>query len=192
MDPITLFALGKTLLSAGPALVRGIGSLFDGETASVTEQVADMVDKVKGLPLEQAGATMQTMLGTLPPEKLASLQKIQADLEIELARIDADREAARLQAETAQTAEDQQTRRAEVQSDDSYTRRTRPKIARLSMYAALFYLLLCGVIFPVITELFDSISKLPALNWSILMAIYAPALEYTGVRTADKWRAKNA
>ena len=192
MDPLTLFSIGKTLISAGPALVRGIGSLFGGETAEVTAKVADMVDKVKGLPLDQAGATMQTMLGTLPPEKLASLQKIQADLEIELARIDAAREAARLQAETAQKAEDQQTRRVEVKSNDSYTRRTRPKLARFSMYAALGYLFICGVLFPVLVETMDSISKLPLLDWSILMAIYAPALEYTGVRTADKWREKNA
>ncbi len=192
MDPITLFTLGKTLISAGPALMRGIGSLFGGETEAVTKQVADMVDKVKDLPLDKAGATMQTMLGTLPPEKLAKLQSIQADLEIQMARINAAREAERLQAETAQTSEDQQTRRAEVQSNDRYTRRTRPKLARLSMYSALIYLLFCGVIFPLIVAAYDSISALPGVDWSILMAIYAPALAYNGVRSADKWRQKNA
>lgn len=189
MDPVSLFALGKTLLQSGPALVRGIGALLGGRAAEVTGKVADLVDQVKGLPEEQANARLERMLKTLPPEDLVALKSVESRLEVELARIEAAREAERLRAETERQAQDQETRRAEAASADAYVRRTRPRLARLSQYAAMAYILVTGMVFPVFEAALPDVSGLPGIDWTVLMAIYAPALEYNGVRTIDKWRA---
>jgi len=72
--------------------------------------------------------------------------------------------------------------------DASYTRRTRPMIARLSFYAALMYALLSQI--PT-----DGLSLLGwvLMPWqydaTVLMTLFAPALAYTGARGFEKWKA---
>lgn len=187
MDPVTLFTIGKTLLQSGPGLVRGVGALFGGKKAEVANQVASLVEQVNGLPEAQRPQRLQELLANLDPSALVTLEKIQADLEVELARIEAAREAERLQAETAQQAQQQETRRTEAQSADEFVRRTRPVIARRSAAFGMAYIVVAGMLFPLLNARYDAV--LPSIDWLILTAIYAPALEFMGVRSIDKWKA---
>lgn len=191
MDPVTLFALGKTLLQSGPGLVRGVGALFGGKKAEIANRVAGFVEEVTDLPEGQRQQRLQERLAGLDPDALVTLEKVHADLEVELARIEAAREAERLQAETAQQAQAQDTRRVEAQSTDAFVRQTRPLIARRSANFAFAYIVVVGMVFPLIQSAVSSM-ELPGLDWMILAAIYAPALEYNGVRTLDKWRMRKA
>lgn len=83
-----------------------------------------------------------------------------------------------------QDFEREQTKRiqAEQQSNDSYTKRTRPKIARLSFYFGSAYILA-----NVVTTSIPALNVVP-LDWTILGAMYSPALTYMGVREFGKWK----
>lgn len=95
-----------------------------------------------------------------------------------------DYELQKLAIEAEQGYEQEITKRvqAEQQSNDAYTKRTRPKIARVSFYFGSAYILahLVSTMVPAIPVV--------SIDWSILMAIYSPALAYMGVRSADKWK----
>ncbi|WP_417345729.1 hypothetical protein [Ferrimonas sp.] len=94
MDPVTLTAIGTTLLKAGPSIIRGVGALFGGSTAEVADKVAGITEVVAGKPNPQQ--QLEQALSQLPPEQLLELKNINTSLEVELARIDAQREANRL------------------------------------------------------------------------------------------------
>lgn len=74
---------------------------------------------------------------------------------------------------------------AEQASNDPYTQRTRPKIARQSWYAGCAYIFV-SVASKVIAP-YTHVMVIE-LDWGILMAIYSPALTYMGVRSFDKWK----
>ena len=97
-----------------------------------------------------------------------------------------DTELRKLLIEAEQDFEREQTKRiqAEQASNDTYTKRTRPKIARLSFYFGSSYILAHVVT----TVLHPWGVPIVELDWTILGAMYSPALAYTGVRSIDKWR----
>lgn len=174
MDP-------ATLLTIGPLLIRGIGKLFGGKTEQVAENVATMADQVKGLPADIAQQKLTQRMAELPVEDLRELEKIKN----EAARIDAEREAARLQAQTAQHAETEQTRRAEIGSTDVYIRRTRPMMARMSAYITFTYLIAAGVLGPIINTLSES--TLPGPDPWLVTAMFSPCLSYIGARGVESF-----
>lgn len=82
----------------------------------------------------------------------------------------------------------QATIQAELHQNDLYTKRTRPKIARMSFYAGLGYALLTAL--PEGGIYFGSWVVMPwQFNWEVLLALYSPALTYMGVRGFEKWKA---
>ena len=76
----------------------------------------------------------------------------------------------------------QETIRAELAQSDEYTKRTRPKLARLSFYGAAAYIS-ASVLSLLIVQINDV-----QIDWSILMVIMSPVLTYMGVRSFDKWK----
>lgn len=85
----------------------------------------------------------------------------------------------------------QKTIQAELQQNDTYTKRTRPKIARRSFYAGLVYMLLSSI--PEGGLSFGSVVLEPwTFRWEVLLLAYSPALTYMGVRGFEKWKAGGA
>lgn len=177
MDPLTISAI----LSAGPSLVRAAGKLFGGRTESIADSIADTVDAVRGQP--NAEQQLEERLSLLTGEDLVALQQ----LTVEVERIRADTLKAELQHEASLNAQLHQTRRAEIASDDSFVRRTRPQMARDSMKAGVAYVLLFEAGHAVGLSLGANI---PRADIYLAGLLFTPLLEYIGVRTIDKVKGK--
>jgi hypothetical protein len=177
-------ALILGLLQAGPSLIRAVGGLFGGDTAKTADSVANVVEGVRGLPDAVAQAKLGEHIAQMTPEQQQALGAIQ----VQLAKIDQEREAARLAAETAQQAQSQETARAEVQSGDEYVRHTRPMLARYSAYVTFAYALITGLVFPAataITALWGIKLDLPGPQSIVAATLFSPCLSYIGARTVD-------
>lgn len=161
---IALLVKSGLSLVANAALVRG----------------KEYVEEKTGVKLDE----------TLTPDALTKLRQFELENEPELMRlrvednrIEAELEKAKLGADVSFQANAQETARVEVQSTDEYVRRTRPDLARKSFFVGTVYVMLTGVIFPVVNEIYGL--KLPALDPYILGAIYSPALTFMGVRSIE-------
>ncbi len=83
----------------------------------------------------------------------------------------------------------QATIQAELQQNDTYTKRTRPIIARRSFYAGLAYALLTSLpVDGVAIPFTETVMMAWQFQWSVLMLLYSPALTYMGVRGLEKWK----
>lgn len=90
-------------------------------------------------------------------------------------------------------AAQQKTIQAELQQNDLYTKRTRPKIATKSFYAGLAYTLLGALPVDGVAVPFSEFIIMPwTFDWQVLMLLYSPALTYMGVRGFEKWKAGGA
>lgn len=171
MDPLTL-------LTVGPSVVRMIGGLFGGKTEEVANKVASFADTIKGQPAGEQQQAMKQMLDTLPPEAIVEIKKIAN----EAARIEAEREANRLNAETAQHAAAMETIRTEAVHGDEFVKHTRPKIARQSFWIGSMYVLVFELL-RVYGE-FKQV-ELPGADLSLAGALFAPCVWYITMRTGD-------
>lgn len=167
-------ALVSLLINAGPTLIRSVGSLFGEKGSKAAETAADIVESVAGLEdRATAEAIAAKQLDRLPSETLLELE----NLKVKLAAIEAEREKTRLTHERGMHEQTQHTiRQGEVGGDD-YVKQTRPKIARLSTYAAISYVFAF--------EMLAFFYQTREMNWAVLSAIYSPALTYMGMRTVD-------
>lgn len=104
--------------------------------------------------------------------EFASLLAVQEHA-VRMALIDQEKEADR---------QHQETVRAELAQSDEYTKRTRPKLARLSWYSVIGYV---GV--SMVSGMATQIADVP-IEWSVLTVLASPVLAYMGVRTFDKWK----
>jgi hypothetical protein len=85
----------------------------------------------------------------------------------------------------AEIQETNATARVEAQSVDEYVRRTRPMLARRAFVAGVWYVVVTGLLFPLLNAKYGI--KLPGPSEWILAALFAPLLTYIGARTADKF-----
>ena len=127
-----------------------------------------------------------------------SVQELGQSHEVQMAAIEADKAVELAVQETAQ---------AEQQSNDSYTKRTRPKLARKSFNLAAFYTFWSVIDgFVIYSVLFwgmdkmemssyqrDTLMKqLEALqidfNWGVFVGLASPVLAYMGIRGFEKWK----
>jgi hypothetical protein len=88
------------LITYGPTLIRAIGGLFGGKNSEAADTIANLVDGVKGLPAKAAEEKLATEMAKLPPETLLAFEEVK----VHLAKIDQEREATRLVADTARLA----------------------------------------------------------------------------------------
>lgn len=167
MDPVSL------LLTAGPSILRGIGSLFGGKAGEVAEKVAGVADAIQGKTPAAQRQAMQDVVDSLPPEAMVELKKIAN----EAARIQNEAKARAFEHTETMHHDTQETARVEAASDDSYVRRSRPMMARHSFYA--------GVAYALITSVATWLDWGTGPNMNILGLLLAPGLTYMGARTID-------
>lgn len=170
-------ALAALAVQQGPAMIRGIASLFGGsETAvSVANKVADMVEQVSGIGFtaEQQQANIEQQLMRLPPEAIAELQKLKLELEKEQTR----RRELELADQQAEQATTQQTIREGDGAKDEYVRHTRPLMARQSWQAGALYIVLFTVL--------RAFGYGDGPDFEMAMLMLTPAWAYMGLRTLD-------
>jgi len=177
--PIPLIpALAALAVQQGPAMIRGIASLFGGSdtASSVANKVADMVEQVSGISLTaaQQQAAIEDQLNRITdPTALVELQKLKLELEKEQTRR-LELERADQQAEQATT---QQTIREGDGAKDEYVRHTRPLMARQSWASGAIYIVLFTVL--------KSFGYGSGPDFEMAMLMLTPAWAYMGLRTLD-------
>lgn len=167
-------ALAALAVQQGPAMIRGIASLFGGsETAN---RVATMVEQVSnfGLSATQQQATIEEVLGRITdPAVLVDLQKLKNEMEKEQTRR-LDLQLADQQSEQATT---QQTIREGDTNHDEYVRHTRPLMARQSWQVSAIYVVLFTVL--------KAFGYGEGPNFDMVLLLLTPAWAYLGLRTLD-------
>lgn len=167
-------ALAALAVQQGPAMIRGIASLFGG--SDTANKVADIVEQVSGVGMtaEQQQAAIERQLGGIySPEERAELEKLKVELEKEQTRR-RELETADLQAEQAST---QQTIREGDGAKDEYVRHTRPLMARQSWQAGALYIVLFTVL--------RAFGYGDGPDFEMAMLMLTPAWAYMGLRTLD-------
>ncbi|WP_078000358.1 hypothetical protein [Edwardsiella tarda] len=184
MDPITLSTIASVLLKAGPSLVRTIGGWFGGDAAKTADSVAGIVETVNGAinPADKQ-RVLEQKLAQLPPEQLVQLESMKVQLE----QIQLERQKAQLADQQAAHHEQQETIRNGDDATDEYVRQTRPRMARLSLYSSIAYVMLMslGQQAGAISAAFGHAFSMPAPDWDIALMLATPALGYLGFRTLD-------
>ncbi|RAJ06386.1 hypothetical protein [Aeromonas salmonicida] len=166
-------ALAALAVQQGPAMIRGIASLFGG--SDTANKVADMVEQVSGIGFtaEQQQANIEQQLMRLPPEAIADLQKLKVELEKEQTR----RLELQLADQQSEQATTQQTIREGDTNHDEYVRHTRPLMARQSWQVSAIYVVLFTVL-----KAFD---RGDGPDFDMVLLLLTPAWAYLGLRTLD-------
>lgn len=184
MDPITISTLAGVLMKAGPSVLRSIGSWFGSDAAKAADSVAEIVETVNSAvsPQDQQ-RVLEQKLAQLPPEQLVKLE----GLKVQLEQFQLERDKARLADQQAAHHEQQETIRNGDDSVDEYVRRTRPLMARLSLYSSVIYVLLMaiGQQAAAIATAMGHAMTMPEPDWDIALMLATPALGYLGFRTLD-------
>jgi hypothetical protein len=159
----------------GPAVIRGIASLFGGnDTASKVADIVEQVGSIAGLSPEQKIAKTAEKIAAMPPEVLLGLEQLKVELEKEQTR----RQELAYSDQQSTHRETQTTIRNGDNATDEYVRRTRPLMARQSFYIGSLYVI--GM------ELLRALGESSSgADWALAIAIYTPALTYMGLRTLD-------
>lgn len=184
MDPITISSVAGVLMKAGPSVLRAVGSWFGADSAKTADSVAGMVEAVNSAVNPQdRQRVLEQKLAALPPEQLVQLES----LKVELEKIQAERDKTRLADQQAAHHEQQETIRNGDDATDEYVRRTRPLMARLSLYSSIFYVLLlaAGQQVAAVATAAGHAMSMPAPDWDIALMLATPALGYLGFRTLD-------
>jgi len=167
-------ALAALAVQQGPALIRGISSLFGGSTTA--DKVADMVEQVSGIGLTaaQQQASVADQLGRITdPAILVELEKLKLELEKEQTR----RQELALQDKQAEHRETQQSIRAGDSASDEYVRHTRPLMARQSWAAAAGYVVVFAGL--------KAFGYGDGADVEMAMLLISPAWAYIGFRSLD-------
>ncbi|MGU5685223.1 hypothetical protein ACV1DN_13520 [Aeromonas allosaccharophila] len=167
-------ALAALAVQQGPALIRGIASMFGG--SDTANKVADMVEQVSGLGLTpgQQQASIEEQLGRITdPTVLVELQKLKNEMEKEQTR----RLELQLADQQSEQHETQETIRNGDAATDTYVRNTRPLMARQSWYVTALYVLA-----------FEGLAVAGfggGADLSMVAMLSTPAWAYLGLRTLD-------
>ncbi|WP_053062329.1 hypothetical protein [Photobacterium aquae] len=139
MDPITIIGLASSLLKAGPTLIKTVGGLFGEKSSQTAVKVADTVAQISGaLSSEQSKQMqMEQWVKTLSPQEVQQLEKIH----VELAHIEAEREARRLAHDETLFESGQQTIRQGDHAQNRFVAITRPLLALMSASSASYYVI---------------------------------------------------
>ncbi|MBE8812452.1 hypothetical protein F3H66_02660 [Serratia marcescens] len=184
MDPITVSTVAGVVMKAGPSVLRAIGALFGSASAKTADTVAGMVEAVNSAVNPQdRQRVLEQKLASLPPEQFVQLESLKTELE----KIQAERERNRFADQQAAHHEQQETIRNGDNAVDDYVRRTRPLMARLSLYSSIAYVLLLAVgqQAAAIATAAGHVLTMPAPDWDIALMLATPALGYLGFRTLD-------
>ncbi|WP_346205881.1 hypothetical protein [Aeromonas salmonicida] len=167
-------ALAALAVQQGPAMIRGIASLFGG--SDTANKVADMVEQVSGLGLTaaQQQASIEEQLNRITdPAVLVELQKLKNELEKEQTR----RLELQLADQQSEQATTQQTIREGDTNHDEYVRHTRPLMARQSWQASAIYVVLFTIL--------KAFGYGEGPDFDMVLLLLTPAWAYLGLRTLD-------
>jgi len=184
VDPITISTVAGVLMKAGPSVLRAVGGWFGADTAKTADSVAGMVEAVNSAVNPQdRQRVLEQKLAALPPEQFVQLES----LKVELDKVQAERERTRYADQQAAHHEQQETIRNGDVATDEYVRRTRPLMARLSLYSSIVYVLLlaAGQQAAAVATAAGHAMSMPAPDWDIALMLATPALGYLGFRTLD-------
>ncbi len=137
--------------------------------------MADAVEAVDAHWHEQRAKAIALTreLQSFPPEALVDLERIKVEMEREITR----RQELALQDKQAEHHETQETIRAGDKAEDPYIRKTRPLMARQSLWATVLY---CFVF-----EFLKAKGMGTGADPYIAGLLSAPAWTYLGLRTLD-------
>ncbi|SIO94807.1 hypothetical protein [Vibrio spartinae] len=167
-------SLAALALEAGPAVIRGISSLFGGsDTADKIASAVETVDNTLSLSKQQKQLAITRELQNLPPESRVELERIQLELEKEITR----RQELQLQDKQVEHHETQETIRDGDKTEDPYIRKTRPLMARQSLWAVILY---CFVM-----EFLKAKGIGTGVDPWVASILSSPAWAYLGLRTLD-------
>ncbi|WP_416305194.1 hypothetical protein [Neptunicella sp. SCSIO 80796] len=155
------------LLSAGPALIRLFGQSKGGKTEAVAETIAGTVEAIQGKPTDQQSTKLQALIDSLDPAEVNQIR-------LGLAQVEAEREKARLEHDTAMHTQQQLTIR---ESKD--IKGVRPEVANRHSWFT------CGYV--CVSELLSAFDIGSGANMELALAIAAPTLAWFGFRTWDKF-----
>ncbi|MGF1727193.1 hypothetical protein [Photobacterium nomapromontoriensis] len=176
MDPITLISLASSLLKAGPTLIKTVGGLFGEKSGQTAVKVADAVEQISGSlsSPDSQQVKMEQLVKTLTPEEIKQLEKIQ----VELAQIDAEREARQLEHEETIFSVGQATIQRGDQSTSDKVAACRPNLAYISAFS--------GSIYVIGAEALHAIGKGDGPDMVIAGIMFALATAYMGIRHREK------
>ena len=171
---MSLSAIAALALQVGPAAIRGISSLFGGN--STVDKVADAVEVAhqEFSTTEAKQASVSYVLESFTPEQQLELETLRVRLEQELT----ERAKIAAQDRQAEHRETQLTIRNGDNADDSYVRRTRPKGCIVTLYWGIAYIF--------VFELLEAFNHGKGADWEFASFFFAPFMTYLGWRTADK------
>lgn len=174
----------SALITAGPSLLRLVGSKFGTQGSRTADMVADVVEKVTDVHSPETAADLEKSIAGMTPDQ----REVLLSMQIELNRITVERESNRYAHQLGMYTQEQETHRIESKYGTDYVKETRPKIARQSFTCTVIYLLfsesasyigrLCNI-------------ELPGANWQLIAVLLSPCLSYMGMRTIDafsKWK----
>ncbi|KFB97277.1 hypothetical protein GTGU_04644, partial [Trabulsiella guamensis ATCC 49490] len=175
MDPLTLSTVASVVLKAGPSLLRTIGGWFGGDTAKTADSVAGIVENVNSVinPQDQQ-RILEQKLAQLPPEQFVQLEALKVQLE----QVQLEKQKAVLADRQSAHHEQQETIRNGDNATDEYVRRTRPLMARLSLYSCMLYVMLlaAGQMAAAIATAYGHSLTMPAPDWDIALMLATPSL----------------
>lgn len=167
----------------GAALV---GSLMMGNVPGAVAAGVSMVQSATG---QTDPAKVLDTLQT-DPQTVIKLRQMANENEADIRRHLEAMTKLQLEDEQSKQHEQQETIRSGDAATDEYVRRTRPKMARQSWYAALAYLLLFSLaelLGQVVAAATGTKITISGPSVDIAAAIGAPAMAYMGFRAVDKW-----
>ena len=174
MSLTVIAGLASLALEYGPTAIRGISSMFGGsETADKVADAVEKADAMFGATKEQKELAVTRQLQNLPPESLVELEKIKVELEKQKTR----RQELELNDKQAEHHETQETIRAGDKAEAPYIRKTRPLMARQSMWAVILYCFLM--------ELMKANGIGAGVDPWVAGILSSPAWAYLGLRTLD-------
>ena len=167
--------LASLAVQQGPALIRGIASMFGGSDTAA--QVADIVEQVgkAGLPANDQVNLVAAQLATMPAEAQVEMTKLKVALEQEATR----RQELQLADQQAEQSQTQETIRSGDNAADAYVRQTRPLMARQSWQMTAIYVMT--------VSLLQAWGRGTGPDFDIVLMLMTPALAYLGLRTLDGW-----
>ncbi|MDO6497343.1 hypothetical protein [Photobacterium sanguinicancri] len=176
MEPLTIISLASSLLKAGPTLIKTVGGLFGEKSSSTAIKVADAVEQVSAslTSPEAQQLKVEQLLKTLSPAELKQLETVQ----VELAQIDAEREARQLAHQETIFETGQQTIRAGDSSANDNVASCRPNLAYISMSATAIYVV--GM------SLANAWSYGLGPDMAVAAFLISPAGAYMGLRHREK------
>lgn len=170
--------LGDTVAKAAPLLGGAIGG--PGGAA-----LGKMVASVFGVDADDPEA-IQTAINN-DPEATIKLREIETRHRQKLEELALERHRADLEAETERHQASQKTIQTEAKHGTEYVKETRPKIARLSGYATVGYILAAEA-----AKLLGTFAeaKVPGASEAIALVLFSPCGTYMSMRTIDGFSKK--